>query len=66
MSRKDDVLAMIAESGEVSMKQVSEKLGISPANASVLLARLHREYVIARTGAEKAYRYSMPTEQVTA
>lgn len=65
MSRKDDVLQMVKD-GPVSVKRVSEKLGISGANAAVLLGRLHREKVLARTGEPKGYRYGEPqAEQVS-
>lgn len=65
MSRKDDVLGMVKD-GPVSVKQVSEKLGISGANAAVLLGRLHREKVLARTGEPKGYRYSAPEQEPVA
>ena len=61
MSRKEDVLSMVKD-GPVSTKQVSEKLGITPTNAAVLLGRLHRERVLARTGEPKGYRYLSPTQ----
>ena len=56
MSRKEDVLSMVKD-GPVSTRQVSEKLGITPTNAAVLLGRLHREKVLAREGEPKSYRY---------
>lgn len=62
MSRKNQVLDMVKD-GPVSTKDVSEKLGITPTNAAVLLGRLHREKVLARTGEPKGYRYLMPEQE---
>lgn len=65
MSRKNQVLDMVKD-GPVSTKDVSEKLGITPTNAAVLLGRLHREKVLARTGEPKGYRYSQPEQEPVA
>jgi predicted transcriptional regulator len=68
MSREAEVIAIINESAPIAMPAIAKRLGISNANASVVLSRLYRKGVIGRSGSERRYEYHptgvpLPTEK---
>ena len=58
--RRAQVLELIKERGSVSLKDVSNALGISKVHAGVLLLDMTEGGELERTGVSRHYRYSLP------
>lgn len=55
--RRQRVLEVTAERGAITLRDVTDALGITPGNASVILYSMHRAGDLVREGSHGSYRY---------